>query len=294
MKRFSLGLAALMMLGTQLTFAAQPASVPAALVEAVQMPAWVLRGGERIPLAPGMALQDRDQLRTGANSKLLLKMAEGSLVKLGENGVLRLERMSEGRDKVYTAAMKVLHGAFRFTTDALRPQRRRDIHITIATVTAGIRGTDVWGKAAPGRDIVCLIEGKIEVQRGEEQPLLMDQPLSFYIAPRGAPALPVAAVDPAQLRLWAAETEIESGKGAARRGGKWNVIAASVETQEEALKLYDALRAGGYAAQIRPAMSGERRIYLVRLAQLPSKAEAEVLAGAIRGKMGVAEPRVSM
>src|SRR3972149_3437946 len=119
--------------------------------------------------------------------------------------------------------MNVFQGAFRFTTDAVRAQRRRNISITIATVTAGKRGTDLWGKAASDKDIVCLIEGKIEVQRGQEQAIVMDQPLSFYIAPRGAPALPVAPVDPAQLRQWAAETEIASGAGAARRGGKWKV-----------------------------------------------------------------------
>ena len=76
--------------------------------------------------------------------------------------------------------------------------------------------------------------------------------------------------------------------------GDLKVIAASADTQEEALRLYDALRAAGYAAEIRPAMRGEKRIYDVRLAHLPSKAEAEALAGSIRGKMGVAAPKVSM
>ena len=35
--------------------------------------------------------------------------------------------------------------------------------IRVATVTAGIRGTDLWGKSAADRQIVCLIEGRIEV-----------------------------------------------------------------------------------------------------------------------------------
>ena len=298
MKRFSLGLAALMLFGVQLAFAAQPVvtpahSVPQAIVEAVQMPAWVVRGGERIPLAPGMVLQDRDQLRTGANSKLLLKMAEGSLVKLGENGTLRLHRVGEDRNRVFSAAMSVLQGAFRFTTAAVGAQRRRNIDITIATVTAGIRGTDLWGKAAADKDIVCLIEGRIEVQRGEEQPILMDQPLSFYIAPRGAAALPVAPVDPRQLELWSGETQIAPGAGAAQRGGIWKVVAASVDTQADALRLYDALRAAGYAAEIRPVTRAEKRIYDVRLAHLPSRADAEALAGSIRGRMGVDQPRVT-
>ncbi|HSD40923.1 MAG TPA: hypothetical protein VLD36_03560 [Burkholderiales bacterium] len=45
----------------------------------------------------------------------------------------------------------------------------------------------------------------------------MDQPLSFYIAPKGRPALPVQPVNADQLSQWAAETEIERGKGAAQR-----------------------------------------------------------------------------
>ena len=282
--------------GTTLLLATQLASaaLPNAVVEAVQMPAWVERGKASIPLSPGMELRDRDRLHTGANAKLLLKMREGSSVRLGENGTLALDQMAEDRQRVFAAVMNVFKGAFRFTTDVLRAQRRRNINITIATVTAGIRGTDLWGKAASDKDIVCLIEGDIAVQRGAEQPFRMDQPLSFYIAPRGAPALPVAPVDPKQLEIWSAETQIAAGAGATRRGGKWKVIAASVDTQAEALKLYDALRAAGYAAEIRPVTRQEKLAYDVRLTQLPSKAEAETLAAAIRGKLGVAEPKVSM
>ena len=71
------------------------------------------------------------------------------------------------------------------------------------------------------------------------------------------------------------------------------MIAASFRTQEEALELYDTLRAAGYAARIRPALTGGKRVYNVRLAHLPSRAEAEALAGSIRGMTGIAEPRVS-
>src|SRR5512132_3195359 len=61
-------------------------AAPGALVEGVQMPAWVERGNETIPLTPGMALRDRDRVRTGDNARILLRMAEGSAVKLGEQG----------------------------------------------------------------------------------------------------------------------------------------------------------------------------------------------------------------
>lgn len=269
-------------------------AAPLAMVEAVQAPAWVQRDGSRIPLAAGMELRDRDEIRTGEKSKLLLRMGEGSSVKLGENASFALDNLQFRKDRVFVAAMKVAEGAFRFTTRALARYRgKRDININIAQVTAGIRGTDVWGKAASDRDIVCLIEGKVEVQRGTDKPFTMDQPLSFYIAPRDKPPLPVAPVPPEQLRQWSAETEIEPGKGAARAGGKWKVVLASEETQQAALAVYDQVRAAGYAAQILPTRINDKPIYLVRLSQLPSKEEASALANALRGRMGVIEPMVT-
>jgi hypothetical protein len=268
-------------------------SPPQAVVEAVQMPAWVERGGARVPLAPGMGLQANDELRTGADARLLIKLAEGSSVKLGENGQLNLAAIATRKDNVFTSAMSVLQGAFRFTTDALARTRRRDVTVTVATVTAGIRGTDLWGKAAADRDIVCLIEGRIEVSRQGDPTITMDQPLSFYIAPRGQPALPVAPVDPEQLKQWAAETEIADGRGAARRGGRWKVVLASGESENEVLGVYQAVRAAGYAAELQTRRVQGRRAYDVRIASLPSQAEAEALAGRLAGQYGVASPRVT-
>jgi hypothetical protein len=278
--------------------AAQAADAPAraappAVVEAVQMPAWIERAGGRVPLAPGMALQANDDLRTGANARLLLKLAEGSAVKLGENAQLKLATIQVRKDNVFASAMNVLAGAFRFTTDALARARRREVSISVATVTAGIRGTDLWGKAAADRDIVCLIEGSIEVTREGDPPVQMDQPLSFYIAPRGRPALPVQPVSADQLKQWAAETEIESGRGAARRGGRWKVVLASGESENEVLRVYQDVRAAGYAAELDSKRVEGRRAYDVRIGQLPSKAEADALAQALSGRFGVTAPRVS-
>src|SRR4029077_20091757 len=97
----------------------------------------------------------------------------------------------------------------------------------------------------------------------------------------------------AQLGQWAMETDIEPGKGSARRGGKWKVTLATADTQAAALAVYDAARDAGYASEIRPAWVNEKQVYHVRIANLPSKAEAEALAGGLRGKFGSAEPRVT-
>ena len=282
-----------MVLGAAIAAAARPAlAQAAAVVESVQMPAWVEREGRRAPLAVGMELKGGDAVNTGAGSRALVKLSEGSSVKLGENAGLQITQINPQREGIFQAALRVVQGAFRFTTDALAKNRRRDVSIAVATVTAGIRGTDLWGKSAPDRQIVCLIEGKIEVGAEGEKPVVMDQARQFYRREKGQ-TQPVGFVASEQLVEWAKETDIEAGKGAARRGGKWKVTLASTDTQEAALAVYDRVRDNGYAAEIRPAKVGEQRLYHVRIANLPSKEEAEALAAKLRGQHGVTDPKVS-
>ncbi|CAN0171412.1 unnamed protein product [Phaeothamnion confervicola] len=273
-------------------FAAAP--TPAAVVEGVQMPAWVERSdGRKAPLAPGMALGAGEKVLTGNNARLLLKLSEGSLVKLGENGQLKIDELKPDEGGVFKAALKIAEGAFRFTTDVLMKHRRRSVNITVATVTTGIRGTDLWGKStANDRQVVCLIEGSIEVAAEGEKPVTLDQPRQFYQRNQGETA-PVGYVDAQLLGQWALETEIAAGRGAARAGGKWKVTLVSADTQEGALAVYEQVRANGYAAEIHPARAGEKRIYNVRIGHLPSKAEAEALAAQLKGTMGVTDPKVS-
>jgi len=159
-------------------------------------------------------------------------------------------------------------------------------------VTAGIRGTDFWGRSRKDNEIVCLIEGEIEVAAEGEQPVTMDKPLQFYRRTEGK-TQPVGVVEKAQLDQWAAETDLEAGKGAVRRGGRFSVLLASAEDQNTALGVYDPLRNVGYPAEIWPVKDGEKLLYVVRIRQLPSRAEARALVDQFRGKFGITEPKIS-
>lgn len=263
---------------------AQPA--PLAMVEAVQMPAWVERGGANHPLVPGMELKDNDQVKTGANSRLLLRTADGSAVKLGEKGSLFLGGMRMRGDNVFEAALKVAEGAFRFTSEVFAQFRgRRDVHISIRTVTAGIRGTDLWGKSAPDREVVCLIEGKIEITQPNNTPFTMDQRLSYYVR-EGDLSRPVATVMPDQLREWAAETETQEGQGVSTRRGKWKITIASAEKHNDALQIYEKLRKAGYPAGIVPSKVDDQRVYNVRLSNFETKQDAEFVASSLKRQAG--------
>lgn len=277
-------------IATMLFASAQAAAQPAAVVEGVQMPAWVERAGTRTPISPGMVLQPGDVIHTGADSRLLVRLSERSLVKLGENGQLRFTELSPTKE-LFRAALSVLQGAFRFTTDLAAKARRRDVKISVATVTAGIRGTDLWGRSRDNTEVVCLIEGAIEVGAQGETPVKMDQARQFYRRVAGQ-TQPIGFVEPPQLQQWAQETEIQAGRGAARRGGRFQVHLARAASQDAALAVYDQLRTAGYPAEIRPVRQGEQVVYIVRIRNLPSRAEAQALADRLRGKFGVENPGV--
>ncbi len=263
----------------------------AATIEGVQMPAWVERDGRRLPIIPGMELRAGDKLVTGAGSRALVKLGDGSLVKLGENGRLGLAELSPSVE-IFKAALDVLEGAFRFTTDILQKSRKREVSIRAAQVTAGIRGTDLWGRSRAGNEIVCLIEGDIEVAAPGEAPVTMNQPLQFYRRIDGK-TQPVGTVSQQQLDQWAAETDLQAGKGVARVGGRFRVILGQADDQNGALALYDEVRNAGYPAEILPVKQGEKYVYVVHIRHLLSRAEANAVANQLRGKFGIAEPAVS-
>ena len=268
----------------------QALAQPAAVVDGVQMPAWLEREGKRTPLAPGMELRAGDRIVSGSGARVLVKLAEGSVVKLGENGTLRLTELTPARE-LFKAALQVLEGAFRFTTDIAAKARKREINVRVAQVTAGIRGTDFWGRSRGDRQIVCLIEGAIEVGADGEQAVTMDKPLQFYQREKGQ-TQPVGFVAADQLAQWGRETEIEAGKGAARLGGKFSVQLAAADTQDAALAVYDQVRAAGYPAALAPRKEGDKIVYRVLIRNLPSRAEAQALANRLKGNFGVEDPKV--
>lgn len=255
-----------------------------ATVEAVQYPAWLDRGGASVPLVPGTRLQPRDQLRTGENGRVRMKMGEGSAVKLGERAQLVIE-VAEDKN-VFRAGLAVLAGAFRFTTDALA-NRKRDVSIKAKSVTVGIRGTDLWGKSSGDRDLVCLLEGRISVGAEGHPQVTLDKPLDFYQKPRDA-APSVASVDPKQLEIWAAETEMSPDGPGATSQGRWRVVAAVKSTRNAALAIRARLRAGGYPAEI----SQKDKYFAVQVTRLAGEKEARALMSAIRGIEGVDLPTV--
>ena len=125
----------------------------------------------------------------------------------------------------------------------------RDVNIKLGpNATIGLRGTDLWGRGRDDKDIVCLIEGKIDVTGNNGKTLRLDQPRQMFTSARNMPPEPVTTIDAQQLNTWSIETEIEYGKGS-KVSGEWKVIIEGFPSRDEARAATRKLRETGYPAE---------------------------------------------
>ncbi len=269
---------------------ATPAAARNLTVEGVVSPAWVERGGKREPLTVGMQLSDKDKLITGARARVMLRMSEGSAVKMGENATLGLDNLTEKKNAennpVVGASLDVVKGAFRFTTGVFGKSRaQRDVNVKVSTITAGIRGTDVWGRSDNEQDLICLLEGRVSV-RHDKQEFVMDEPLQFFIAPRNQKPKPVGKVPQKQIDEWSEETEIREGQGATRAGGRLRAEIQRTSDFGAARQLESKLKAWGFPAMLETLSGGYGASeYSVYIGGVANEKERDALTARVKNAL---------
>jgi hypothetical protein len=285
----------LILLLTALAFA--PATVFAqsgGVVEVIQMPAWYDRDGASYPLKPGIELYSGDVIRTGKNARALLRMNEGSIVRLGADAKLNITTLSPPKQEegIFAALMRVTRGAFRFTTTEIGKNRKRNVDVKIGHVTVGIRGTDIWGRSQTDEDLFCLIEGKVNVERDGEAGFAMQDPLTFIIAAKDMPTSAATPVDMNELGGWAAETETQAGQGILTANGEWAVNMMSLQKSAAADNLKQQLNKAGYAADIQEVEINGQSWLRVRIDGFVSRQDATSFASTINNQYGIQRPWV--
>lgn len=258
-----------------------------AVVEAVQMPAWAERGGQRSPIAPGDTVSTQQEVRTAAAAGLVLRLPEGSLVRLGEKtrlGVQRLEVNRQDGQVNLQSELKLFDGFFRFATSAVsKAVGRRQIDVAVRTATIGIRGTDFWTMTDDEHDAACLFQGRVDLATRDQGNLVLDAPTAFWARFFARPVQPVGNATPQQLNTFLTSTELTPGKGIAVVGGVWRVVALAARDSRAALRLAGRLRGEGYPAQL--AQRGEE--FQVRINDLASREDAQAVLDRIAGIEGV-------
>ena len=256
-------------------------------VLALQQPVWVETSEGRSAAFPGQALDAAARIVTGETGKAHLRLPEGSVVKLGVNTELAFE--SQGVDAarateaapegLYQGTLRVLEGAFRFTTGALGARFSREMDIQVGPLaTIGIRGTDVWGRASPDSSFVALIEGDISITRQDGSQVRLTEPLSVFSASANEPAGDVVRVQLEDVLALAPETELDDGKGVLIEGGAFVVHLASFPSQAQARQRVSALRQQGYAVSDNRADAAGAIWYRVSVVGFASLADARAFA----------------
>lgn len=254
------------------------AALPNALVETVQAPAWVERGERRLALAPGMQLENRDRLLTGSGARLVVLLADGSRVQLGENVKAAVNAMKQAKNGIFTAALDVGQGAFRLTTHEIgRLNNQRAINVRAGSVTSSLRDADIWGRTGAGKDFVCLFAGRVIASHLQGGAIELTEPRHCFGAEKDQAPGAIVAVESAKMALLALETEPQYGVATQRTGGRWALDFGRFD-QDGALTLHDQLAAAGYAGRIRPVRVAGAYLYELRLEQLLTEREAQSLA----------------
>jgi len=273
-----------------LVFPAAAAVPEAPQIHAIQAPVWVRRDGRLKPLLPGQMLEAGDVVLTGPLARAQLDLPDGSQVKLGEQAEFQVvaSTVEEDQGGFYSAALRVLKGAFRYTTQLIGRDRRRNIDITVGTATIGIRGTDVWGKASTAGDMVFLIEGQIEVTMPNQAAMTMSEAMHGMMAmPDGS--MQAMSASAAEFTAYAAETEMRDTGAMMMMGGDWRLVVMSLRNPARAAAIVAELNAAGYPAELESAQVRGESWQRVVIPQLADKQAARTLGEELRGRFGITD-----
>lgn len=269
------------------------------VVEAVQLPAWVERHGQRRPAQPGQLLREGDKAVTADGARLLLRLPDRSLIKLGEQTQFQIETLTSRQQGVagpseIKSTLRLITGVFRYATDHTSKAlgNRRNINLKLATATVGIRGTDFWSMTDDAHDAVCLFEGQVEVVREAQPGITLDKPGAFWVVFTGQPEKPAGQATPDQLIKFIEQAEMKYGSGVLLQGGRWRTVAALLPSATQAARLRGALQAAGYPAEMVTKAGGHE----VRIGQLATREDAEALLTHLKAQtqLGVTGGRVAL
>lgn len=238
-------------------------------VNALNYPAWIERNQQLIPLAPGSELHDGDIIKTGQSGRVWLSMWDGSVVKLGQGAEFKItsvEYEKENYNEVLKATLNVIKGAFRFTTSFFKPKRKsaHQVNIKIGAITAGLRGTDIWGRSTEVEDFVTLLEGSIMVEAEGTASAVLSEPLTLYLKKRGQAPEPLSLVEATSLQKLGQETELSAGEGIASIAGEYELVLMSGQNPDGIQRALRRFQQQGYAVQTMPVeINGEQYTRLV-------------------------------
>ena len=111
----------------------------------------------------GKTVNMNDRLSTGAGARLQITFVDGTLLTLGENAVVVVDRYvfdpAKGSGKM---ALSSTQGAFRFATGKLNQMKDKDVTVTTPHGALAVRGTEFWSGPIDGHYGTYLMKGRVD------------------------------------------------------------------------------------------------------------------------------------
>jgi hypothetical protein len=112
----------------------------------------------------GTAVHMKDELRTGADGRLQVTFRDSTVLTLGENASVVIDRyVYDPSQGVGETVLQATKGAFRFASGKIKEMRENKIAISTPVADIGVRGTEFWGGPLGGKYGVLLLEGEVSV-----------------------------------------------------------------------------------------------------------------------------------
>ena len=143
---------------------AADAADPVGRVNKVQNEVQVISASGASAAVIGTQVHMKDELRTGAGARLQVTFRDNTVLTLGENARLVIDRyVYDPGSGVGETVLQAAAGAFRFATGRMGNLKDKNILVVTPVAQIGVRGTEFWGGPIDGRYGVFLIAGEITV-----------------------------------------------------------------------------------------------------------------------------------
>ncbi len=150
----------------------------------------LIRGSGYFKLEKGIDLEEGDVIHTKDAATVQAEMRDGSIFEVGPASEFYINEYRLRDDRtVESAAVSLVKGWLRFVAAKLRPSRRYEINLSVATI--GIRGTEGVVSVDADSSSLLLNQGEVEFievnQAGELGVAGLVQPGEFIRRDRGKP-----------------------------------------------------------------------------------------------------------
>lgn len=112
----------------------------------------------------GAPVHMNDQLLTGANARLQVTFRDGTVLTLGENAKVVVDRyVYNPEQSTGDLALDATRGAIRLATGKLHQMRDRDVKVSTPYAAVAVRGTEFWTGPIDGHYGALLLKGRVSV-----------------------------------------------------------------------------------------------------------------------------------